>query len=471
MIDKQTHISNIYDNLQLLADLGCCMTSLFVATEEGYQVLATAQPATAAILAPARSVGDFAVVRDEEINACFSKGALQKGKRLQRVKDAVSFSTHAYPIGLSETYAVIARDIPAIIYDCLGPMEDAFIGAAVALNEFLGTRILSYKDTDRPFSTTRSAGDGICILDDFGNVNYSSPNLAGILRKAQGAIAETLYGIKGLPEEEIELIADLLKDKKCVAGDVQVGDRVHYRRFVPFVQGGIILVEDVSRHRAHERELRVKEATIREMHHRVKNNLQSIESLLRIQMRRSQNDSVRAALTEATMRIEAMAVVHEMLSVSEDEHVYIAQMARTVADRVRLSMTGVYGGEFSIGVHGDAGRMDAHSASSLAIALTEMLQNAIEHGFEGQPEGRIEVMFRRTAREIEVSITDNGRGLPEDFSLDGTQSIGLTLIKAMIEDDLGAALEYGSSKAGGALFRIVIPASDGVSDSEGGGEV
>ena len=132
--------------------------------------------------------------------------------------------------------------------------------------------------------------------------------------------------------------------------------------------------------RRREQEIKVKDATIREVHHRVKNNLQTIASLLRIQARRSDSDEARRALAEATERVSSMAVVHDLLAGSDEELVDFADAARTVVDLVRRGLVGELSG-IEVHVEGQTGSVDAHTATSLALALAELVHNALEHGF------------------------------------------------------------------------------------------
>ncbi len=458
MFEARTHIANVMDNLQLIADLGCCVTSVCTPTAEGFQIRMAAQPATASLLAPLRMVGNLIDEQDAEIVACFETGLIKKGSRVQRGENGLCFVSHAYPIGGQTPYAVIVRDMPVGLSDTFGAMEEAFVCAATSLIEYLSGDILRLEGTEDPFSTSRVPGDGILILTQDGSCVYSSPNLAGILRRC-GAFpsGETIREILANASDIAEGILHALTHKRCLEGDIRIGECVYSRRFLPFAQGGILLVEDVTVGRAAQRELRVKETIIREVHHRVKNNLQSIESLLRIQIRRSDNLQVISALTEATTRIEAMAVVHEMLASATGEAVDVSRMALMVSERVRRSMIGVYGGSFSIEVRGKGGYMDAHGASSLAIALTETIQNAIEHGFSRVEEGKIQVAIARSDKKLTMTISDDGCGLPEGFSLEHPSSMGLMLIKTMIEEDLEGSIKGYTLSSGGACFEIEVP--------------
>lgn len=215
-----------------------------------------------------------------------------------------------------------------------------------------------------------------------------------------------------------------------------------------------------------ERELRVKEATIREVHHRVKNNLQTIESLLRMQMRRTDNPEVAEALTEAVARIGAMAIAHEMLSYAHDERVAVKPLALAVANQVKMGLVGASPDIRIIG-RGRAGSIDAQGASSFALVVAEIVHNAIEHGLAERDEGTVWLTFLRDECGLTAFVEDNGWGLPRGFSLKDGRSMGLTLIRALVEDDLGGAITCGPGGEGrGTRFIVTVPLEEGCCDED-----
>src|SRR5690606_21139714 len=141
--------------------------------------------------------------------------------------------------------------------------------------------------------------------------------------------------------------------------------------------GSLVLLRDVTELRRRERELITKDATIREIHHRVKNNLQTVAALLRLQARRTGSERGRAALEEAVRRVGSIAIVHETLSQSLDERVEFDE----IADRVLAMVAGMSPGKATARRSGRFGILDAEVATPLSMVLTEVLQNALEHGF------------------------------------------------------------------------------------------
>ena len=172
--------------------------------------------------------------------------------------------------------------------------------------------------------------------------------------------------------------------------------------------GAIVLSRDVTELRHQEQELITKDATIREIHHRVKNNLQTVASLLRIQARRTHSDEARDALTQAMRRVGAIAVVHDTLSEGLTQNVDFDE----VFDRVLLLVAEVASAHNTT-VHpkrsGSFGVLPSEYATPLALALTELVTNAVEHGLAGQ-EGDVEITADRRRRLLTVQVRDTGVG-------------------------------------------------------------
>ncbi len=243
--------------------------------------------------------------------------------------------------------------------------------------------------TSEPFSAVRTAGDGVMRVGPLGTIAYASPNAVNIMRLA--GVDSELTGMKasGLPGGGFG-IAPALGTGQGVAVETPVAERVLGYRTIDLPAGALVLVEDLTEAHRREQEIKVKDATIREVHHRVKNNLQTIASLLRIQARRSDSPEVRRALAEATERVGAMAVVHDLLAGSDEERVDFSQVATTVVDLVRRGLVGE-GHEVAVKVEGQTGEVDARTATSLALALAELVHNALEHGIGDRQDGRVDV--------------------------------------------------------------------------------
>ena len=214
--------------------------------------------------------------------------------------------------------------------------------------------------------------------------------------------------------------------------------------------GGLILLRDVTDLRRRDRELITKDATIREIHHRVKNNLQTVAALLRLQARRIDSAEATAALEEAVRRVGSIAIVHETLSQAVEETVDFD----AIADRLARLVTDVGLASVRVRREGRFGMLVSEQATPLAMVLTELLQNAVEHGYPtdgAAPEagGEIVLSAQRRGTQLEVGIDDDGRGLPEGFELDSSPSLGLSIVKTLVESELGGHLTLGASPCRG----------------------
>jgi two-component sensor histidine kinase len=217
------------------------------------------------------------------------------------------------------------------------------------------------------------------------------------------------------------------------------------------VTGALVLVRDVTQLRYRERQLKRQQAVIREVHHRVKNNLQTIASLLRLQGRRLPLEA-RRELEEATRRIAAIALVHETLSKESGQNVDFAGVGGRL---IRMVSDGLLHPDSRITVRldGDPGKLHSDLATPLAVVLVELLQNAVEHAFDDSG-GTVAVTMDRGDGRLQMTVADDGKGLPEEF-IPATSGLGLQIVVALVESELGGKFTYESN--GGARFCVDVP--------------
>jgi len=223
-------------------------------------------------------------------------------------------------------------------------------------------------------------------------------------------------------------------------------------------RGALVLVRDVTELRSRDRQLIGKDATIREIHHRVKNNLQTVAALLRLQARRMQVPEARTALEESVRRVSSIAMVHETLSQAWDEVVPFDE----IADRVLAMCAEVAAPESAVVVRrtGSFGELPAEVATALAMALTELVQNAVEHAFEGPAHGRIEVAASRPEGRLRVEVIDDGGGLPPEFDLASSSRLGLQIVRTLVEGELRGSLVVAAGQGGAgtrAALEVPVP--------------
>ncbi|MBM7645910.1 two-component sensor histidine kinase [Scopulibacillus daqui] len=209
--------------------------------------------------------------------------------------------------------------------------------------------------------------------------------------------------------------------------------------------GAVILVQDMTELREKERQLMVKSTVIKEIHHRVKNNLQTVASLLRLQMRKDISNSSRLSFQECLNRILSIASVHEVLSNTGADSVEAAEMiekvgttvTRSAADSSKdINITFKYHEPFFI---------KSDKAVSLALIVNELIQNSIEHAFKERHTGFIKVELYRLASSIQLIVSDNGIGYRRK---DQTPSLGLEIVSQLTKHDLNGTFNIKGQASG-----------------------
>ena len=191
-------------------------------------------------------------------------------------------------------------------------------------------------------------------------------------------------------------------------------------------------------------------AVIREMHHRIKNNLQSVAMLLRLQMDGDRPISPQEVLHDSVNRILSIAAVHEVLSQRGFRQVDLKDVLERVTRAVAHNMQRP-GLEVEVTVKGDEVALPSQAATSLALAVNELVQNALEHAFVGRERGCVEVALRRTPGELELEVRDDGVGL----SAGSPRSLGLEIVETLVLEDLSGTWSLAGDE--GTAARITIP--------------
>jgi two-component system, sensor histidine kinase PdtaS len=334
-----------------------------------------------------------------------------------------------------------------------------------------------FPSPDAPTGPRRGAprvGDGLVRLNSEGEVLYASPNaLSGFHRlgalgdlTGRSLVEVTADLLEGAVDESLPLV---LMGRASWRADIDVRGVAMSLRAVPLTEGGqrigaVVLCRDVSELRRRERELITKDATIREIHHRVKNNLQTVAALLRLQSRRMSSPEARDALAEAMRRVATIALVHETLSQTLDEAVpfddLVGRSLRLAAD------VATAGAHVRTVVRGTFGNVPAEDATALALVLTELVTNAVEHGFEGRESGTVEIVVEREGDHLRVEVADDGAGLPADRG--AGSGLGTQIVSTLVTNELRGTIAWGPREGGGTSVVIeakLRPARDGVGAS------
>lgn len=371
-----------------------------------------------------------------------------------------------------ELVAIMTRESALSVGRRPGELERVYVEVFDRLARMISAGDFPFPIDEVVTSEMPRVGDGVLVLDAAARVDYASPNAVNALHRL--GVYSGIEGVRldeaGLNQSAVSLsFSTRLPANEEVA---QGADVAMVIRCVPLldkgnVTGALVLLRDVSELRRRDRLLLSKDAAIREVHHRVKNNLQTISSLLRLQSRRMPQGEARHALEESERRVRSIALVHEILSRDTTDEVdfndilpSLVRMAEDLgsADRpVHITTTG------------ETGELQAALATPLAVVLTELLQNAAEHAF---PDGegadtqttRVHVDLVRTDSSLRVTVRDNGVGLPEGFGIDDTTSLGLSIVRSLVGSQLGGTISMRTD--GGTVVELEVPVDGEPDDLE-----
>jgi two-component sensor histidine kinase len=194
---------------------------------------------------------------------------------------------------------------------------------------------------------------------------------------------------------------------------------------------------------------------IQEVHHRVKNNLQTIAGLLRMQIRRVESEEAKLALDEALNRILSVAVIHEFLSSKGSNIINIKEVCGRIVSQFQQGMLSP-DKQIDFKLAGDPIFLPARQATACSLIINELIQNSLEHGFEGRPQGRIMVNLADNGEQVIITVSDDGTGVPDGFSLDQAKSLGLQIVRILVEDDLKGVINLHKNLDNGDGLRVEI---------------
>ena len=343
-------------------------------------------------------------------------------------------------------------------------LELTYLQSASDLAKMINEGRFPFSEQEPNLARSPRVGDGLLRVDREGRVLYASPNAQSAYRRlglatdlAGTQLSDTTARLNTAPVDDS--LAMVAGGRAARETEIEANGAVVQLRAIPLIvegtrTGALVLLRDVTELRWRDRELMTKDATIREIHHRVKNNLQTVAALLRLQARRLQVPEGRMALEEAVRRVGSIAIVHETLSHTPEELIDFDD----IADRVMAMAGEVSAPETHVRPKriGGFGVLPAAIATPLAMVLTELLQNALEHGLTDNS-GLLEVVVSRSGERLGVVVADNGKGLPEGFDVESAASLGLQIVRTLIVGELGGVLELRRREGGGTEVTLDIP--------------
>jgi len=459
---------------QLLSDLSFADLILWVPLRKdmkswptGYVAIAHIRPMTAATVFAHDVLGEeISWGQRPHIDQALSSAEIIRDTVPEKVGDLMIKEETTPVLYQGEVIAVISRHRDSELMRQPSRLELNYRELAHQLYRMAAEGNFPYEDANSYFDPAPRVGDGLLRIDLNGVITYASPNA----RSAFGRLGWN----SALEGQTLAEVADQISAPQNVAHEealrVQLSGKAIRRvemensggtielLVLPLIHGAdrigaVVLLQNVTELRRRERELVTKDATIREIHHRVKNNLQTVSALLRLQARRIDDPSASAALNEAVRRIASIALVHETLSSGSDASVAFDDVLdRLVSHSLELSSRM---NELTITRSGQLGSLDPVIATPLSLVVTELIHNALEHGLENGGSS-LEILLERDEKTAVISIIDDGVGLPEDFDLATSSNLGLQIVRTLTENELKGNLVLESTDRG-TTARLTFP--------------
>ena len=302
--------------------------------------------------------------------------------------------------------------------------------------------------------------DGVIIFDDTGLILYAneaSNRLVNLLGFDRRLVGSSIYG----STLKLSFLKALIDNHKADICQEIYQDMIIRQTVIPISYGrgqgrNFLFLKDMTVEAKIQQDLLVKNSVIKEIHHRVKNNLQTVAGLLRMEARRSDLPEVRKALQESISRIESMALVHDIVSHYDEDYISI----RSIFDELgRLLRSSLMNHQESVELvyQGDEEVISSHKAGYVSLIINELITNSLEHGFgDDQKEALISLTVEDRPDQILLDYRDTGRGFPQDFALGRSKRLGLQIISNLVTHELKGALDLSNDLQGGVRIRITL---------------
>jgi two-component system, sensor histidine kinase PdtaS len=480
------HLQRLVGEWQLLSDLAFADLLLWVpvqlhdgeaGTTGGFLCAAQCRPTTGPTAYQHDQVG--VIIRGERalpMRTAYSEGRIFRETEPDWDGD-LPIRREAIPIRIDgagnsdrDVFAILGKDANLASVRTPSQLELVYLQTAADLSAMVADGTFPNPDASEEEGSGPRAGDGVLRLEPDGTIIYASPNSLSAFSRlgiSGTVVGEPLHeltsGVADDPFDASDLadaVAAAIDGGQPATLEVDAGGATVRFRAIPLrprgeTLGALLLMQDVTELRRRDRALMSKDATIREIHHRVKNNLQTVAALLRLQARRVAVPEARVALEESMRRVASIALVHETLSVSVDEEVDFDQ----VVDRLLGMLTDVMGsaGRIAVRREGTFGELPAEVATALVLVITELVQNALEHAFPDSASGTVLVTASRSRTQMELRIDDDGAGLPEGFGASSGE-LGLQIVRTLVAGELDGTVALERRDPGpGTTARVLMP--------------
>ena len=444
--DEINHLKQLVSEWGLLADLCFADLLLYVpSTDSEWLIVAQVRPATGQTLYPTDYVGVPADNERPLLASAFETSEISEGEiAVDLLPEPARMLAIPVRYG-NKPIAVLSREWSNRTGRQPGELERTYLGIFQRFAAMIAEGSFPFHGLVGDSSAAPRVGDGVMVLDEEARVRYASPNAVSALHRV--GISANAVGMRlaelGFNDSPVRLAYE---DRMPVIEEFEQTPSVTLlTRCMPIlaggeVTGGVLLLRDVTEVRKRDKLLLSKDATIREIHHRVKNNLQTISSLLRLQGRRLESPEAKAAVAESVRRIRTIALVHETLSREPGDDVAFLEIVRPL---LRLAEEGLQSPDRPVRftVQGDGGRLPSTIATPLSVVLTELLQNAVDHGFpEGSTGGDVVVQLNPNDDQLNIRVINDGRGLDSRFELNKATGLGLSIVRTLVTTELAGTI-------------------------------
>ena len=450
------HLSELVAEWRLLADLSFADLLLWLPIRrdekswpEGHLALAQIRPTTAATVFTEDLVGTSINWGQRPlVDQALSDGEIVRDAKPEQVGQIV-IKEETIPVILNgKILAVISRHRNADLMRQPSKLELNYREIAHKIYKMVAEGNFPIRNSLYSSESSPRVGDGLIRLDVNGTIFFASPNArsalsrVGFQKELEGENLGVVFSNlnKGDTQPTDESWQTMLNGKSLRRTEYESQSAVLDILVIPLTEGSdrigaIVLIHNITELRNRDRALLTKDATIKEIHHRVKNNLQTVSALLRLQSRRVTDPIASSALDEAVRRVASIALVHETLSNQSSEFVefdlVLDQIIKNALDLNPRSIGYKKIGEF--------GSFDSKTATALSLVITELIHNALEHGLS-ETGDQLTVEISKNGNQYLVSVCDNGSGLPEEFNIEKSANLGLQIANTLTKNELNGSI-------------------------------
>jgi two-component sensor histidine kinase len=454
--DEIEHLAELVAEWRLLADLSFADLVLWLPIRkdekswpEGYVSIAQIRPTTAATVFSNDLIGsEISWGSRPRIDQALSDSEIVRDTKPELVGE-IMIKEETIPVILNgKTLAVISRHRNSDLMRLPSKLELNYREIAHKIFQMVAEGKFPIRNSAYSSESAPRVGDGLIRLDANGTIFFASPNARSALSRVgfqseleQQNLGEVFTSLsKGDNQPTDESWQTVLSGKFLRRTEYESSDGVIDLLVIPLTQGedrigAIVLLHNVTELRNRDRALVTKDATIKEIHHRVKNNLQTVSALLRLQSRRVEDPIASAALSEAVRRVASIALVHETLSNQSGESVEFDQ----VFEQIIKSAIELNPRKINFTKKGEFGSFDSNISTALSLVVTELIHNALEHGLSDSGD-KLSVEIEKSNNTYKVSVIDNGSGLPDGFNIEKSANLVLQIANTLTKNELNGSI-------------------------------